>query len=121
MISLQGSQGERGDRGETGEGGEQVSNDDSFHLCHLSLLYERSIVFKYFGSRLVFFIKVFFTLRDGPKVRALASHSQGVASILTSFRPVPLKKFSFLFHNLQELSIKAKGGVKYCSPSLKGF
>lgn len=34
MISLQGSQGERGDRGETGEGGEQVSNDDSFHLCH---------------------------------------------------------------------------------------
>lgn len=117
MISLQGSQGERGDRGETGEGGEQVSNDDSFHLCHLSLLYERSIVFKYFGSRLVFFIKVFFTL----SVRALASHSQGVASILTSFRPVPLKKFSFLFHNLQELSIKAKGGVKYCSPSLKGF
>lgn len=74
MISLQGSQGERGDRGETGEGGEQVSNDDSFHLCHLSLLYERSIVFKYFGSRLVFF----FTLRDGAKVRALASHSQGV-------------------------------------------
>ena len=62
MISLQGSQGERGDRGETGEGGEQVSNDDSFHLCHLGLLYERSIVFKYFGSRLVFFIKVFFTL-----------------------------------------------------------
>lgn len=121
MISLQGSQGERGDRGETGEGGEQVSNDDSFHLCHLSLLYERSIVFKYFGSRLVFFIKVFFTLRDDAKVRALASHSQGVASILTSFRPVPLKKFSFLFHNLQELSIKAKGGVKYCSPSLKGF
>lgn len=50
MISLQGSQGERGDRGETGEGGEQVSNDDSFHLCHLSLLYERSIKFICLGE-----------------------------------------------------------------------
>ena len=50
MISLQGSQGERGDRGETGEGGEQVSNDDSFHLCHLSLLYERSINFICLGG-----------------------------------------------------------------------